>query len=87
MSFRCEHCGVSNNEIQAAGSIRRASALSNSHANIRNLILRSGGRDLYRQNPQPRGPEPTVRQILLMFRHDTPIRTYHAPCSWPAHDR
>ena len=23
MSFRCEHCGFSNNEIQSAGSIRR----------------------------------------------------------------
>ena len=26
MSFRCEHCGTSNNEIQSAGSIRRTSA-------------------------------------------------------------
>lgn len=26
MSFRCEHCGSSNNEIQSAGSIRRASS-------------------------------------------------------------
>ena len=25
MSFRCEHCGTSNNEIQSAGSIRRTS--------------------------------------------------------------
>jgi zinc finger protein len=25
MSFRCEHCGTANNEIQAASTIRRAS--------------------------------------------------------------
>ena len=87
MSFRCEHCGVSNNEIQAAGSIRRVSTLSNSHANIYNLVLHSGGHDLYRQNPQPRGPQPTARQIRLMFRHDTSIRTHYAPRSWPAHNR
>jgi len=24
MSFRCEHCGHTNNEIQSAGKIRRA---------------------------------------------------------------
>ena len=27
MSFRCEHCGTSNNEIQSAGSIRRTPTL------------------------------------------------------------
>lgn len=26
MSFKCEHCGTSNNEIQSAGSIRRTPA-------------------------------------------------------------
>lgn len=25
MSFRCEHCGFQNNEIQSAGTIRRTS--------------------------------------------------------------
>ena len=30
MSFRCEHCGTSNNEIQSAGSIRREPAQSRS---------------------------------------------------------
>ena len=28
MSFRCEHCGFQNNEIQSAGSVRRRSPLS-----------------------------------------------------------
>jgi len=23
MSFRCDHCGISNNEVQSAGTIRR----------------------------------------------------------------
>ena len=34
MSFRCEHCGTSNNEIQSAGSIRRALTRSKGRAAI-----------------------------------------------------
>ena len=32
MSFHCEHCGFSNNEIQSAGPIRRASPNSSRYA-------------------------------------------------------
>lgn len=39
MSFRCEHCGTSNNEIQSAGSIRRASAKLEGSGRHSHLIL------------------------------------------------
>lgn len=32
MSFRCDHCGATNNEIQSAGTIRRASFSMCSHS-------------------------------------------------------
>ena len=37
MSFRCEHCGASNNEIQSAGTIRGDS----DHLDIIFLVLTS----------------------------------------------
>jgi hypothetical protein len=51
MSFRCEYCGASNNEIQSAGSIRRTSAQLNGHGDAQILFLDSGGYGLYRQSP------------------------------------
>jgi hypothetical protein len=38
MSFRCEHCGFSNNEIQSAGVIRRK---CNPTHQVSNLVIYS----------------------------------------------
>ena len=51
MSFRCEHCGTSNNEIQSAGAIRRAPVQWNGRDDTHILFLNSGRYGLYRQDP------------------------------------
>ena len=51
MSFRCEHCGTSNNEIQSAGSIRRASAQLKGRHDAYVLFLGSRGYGIYREDP------------------------------------
>ncbi|KAH9888875.1 zf-ZPR1-domain-containing protein [Cubamyces lactineus] len=95
MSFRCEHCGFSNNEVQSAGSIRPEGAVYT----VRVLAREDLDRQIVKSNtctveipefeltiPPGRGQlttiEGLIRDIIIDLGADQPLRRIESPAAY-----